>query len=140
MSAALPAADTELDAIKTSLAAALTRRHVQRGLIDPAAADMEQLVDGIVCIVSEGGGGFANTYGREGQLGTMDVALIGFLKVDESTEPVAIEQAELALLQELLSWTGTATGVRSVLPQSFRQSQQLEHPYGWVTLGLKVMV
>lgn len=131
-----------LDAIEASLFATLSPRHVQRGLVDPAAADRQQLLDGLVCVVSDGGGSFANYLGREGQLGLMRVTLVGFLLVEEDTEPVAIEQAELELLQQLLAWTTFPNnpGVSSVLPLEFRQSQQLEHPYGWLALALEVRI
>lgn len=127
-----------LDLMQQSLAAALPLRHVQRGLVDPAAADRDQLLSGLVCVVSQGGGQFANYLGREGQLGTMKVALLGFLLVEEDTQPVDMERAELALLQELLAWTSAPAGLSQVLPQEWRQSEQLEHPYGWLMLGLDV--
>ncbi|MGE0350949.1 hypothetical protein [Hydrogenophaga sp.] len=135
-------ANGALDAIEASLFATLGDRHVQRGLADPAAADRQHLLDGLVCVVGQGGGSFANYLGREGQLGLMTVMLVGFLLVEEDTEPVAIEQAELALLQELLDWTAHPNnpGLNSVLPLEFRQSQQLEHPYGWVALSLEVRI
>jgi hypothetical protein len=131
-------ANAGLDAVLASLTAALPGRFVQRGLVDPAAAEREQLLAGLVCVVSRGGGQFANYLGREGQLGTMEVALVCFLVVDEATQTVAIEQAELALLQDLLAWTSYPNGVGSALPKEFRQSEQLEHPYGWLVLGLDV--
>lgn len=132
--------DSALELIKSSLEAALPARKVQRGLVDPAAADRADLLAGLVCVVSRGGGQFANYLGREGQLGTMEVALVGFLVVDEASEPVAIEQAELALLQDLLDWTKYPGGVGAALPKEWRQSEQLEHPYGWLVLGLDVQL
>lgn len=135
-------ADTWLDAMKTSIAAALPARIVQRSLLlDPPNEPAANLEKGVICLLSQGGGKFANYLGREGELGRMEVAVVGFLKVAENTNPAAIEQAELALLQELLDWTGN-TGVPGLtaLPQEFRQSQQLEHPYGWLMLGLEVWI
>jgi len=135
-------ANGALDAIEASLFGTLTNRKVKRGLIDPAAADRQALLDGLICIVGEGGGSFANYLGREGQLGLMRVMLVGFLLVEENTDPVEIERAELALLQELLDWTTYPNnpGLNSVLPLEFRQSQQLEHPYGWLALSLEVRI
>lgn len=135
-------ANDALDAIEASLFAKLKDRHVERGLVDPAAADRQHLLDGIVCIVGTGGGSFANYLGREGQLGRLGVVIVGFLLVDEDTKPVEVERAELKLLQELLDWTTYPNnpGLNSVLPLDFRQSQQLEHPYGWVSLSLDVRI
>lgn len=131
-----------LDAIEASLFAVLKDRHVERGLADPAAVENQKLLDGLVCIVGNGGGSFANYLGREGQLGRMGVVLVGFLRVEEDSKPVDIERAELKLLQELLDWTTHPNnpGLNSVLPLDFRQSQQLEHPYGWVSLSLEVRI
>lgn len=129
-----------LDAIVASLAAALPARVVQRSLVEPANAKAEQLTAGLVCVVSENGGGFANYRGREGDLGHINVRLVGFLKVGEKTEPEAIERAELTLLGDLLTWVNTTgvPGLDVVEPVDWTQSKQLEHPYGWLALGLLV--
>lgn len=133
--------DADLQTLRESLAAALPLRHVQRGLIDPAMAERKQLLDGLVCLVADGGGDFANYYGREGELGRMKVAVVGFVLVAENTPPLAVELAELALLRELLAWTNQPALTQpgwAVLPQSWRCSQQMEHPYGWLVLELDV--
>lgn len=129
-----------LDTIKTSLAAAMPARHVQRSLVSPNTESDARLTAGVICVVSSGGGNFANYRGREGQLGTLDAFLVGYLRVAENTEPVEIERAELALLQELLDWIhATAVpGLDVMTPGDFLLSKQLEHPYGWVTLSLTV--
>ena len=134
-----PAADLEM--VKESLAAALPMRHVQRGMVDPANAQRTQLLDGLVCLVADGGGDFANYYGREGEMGRMKVVAVGFVLVGENTPAQAVEDAELALLKELLAWMNQPSVVQpgwAVLPQSWRCSQQLEHPYGWVVLEMDV--
>jgi hypothetical protein len=135
-------ADAALEAIKDSLAAAMPTRTVQRSLpLDPANLPREQLLAGVLCLVCEDGGDFANYYGREGQLGDMHVSVVGFLQVAEDTEPAAIEQAELTLLQELLDWTGNTGDIdpaASLLPEGWTQSKQLEHPFGWLILRLDV--
>lgn len=130
-----------LEAIKLSLEAKLPHRRVLRSLIEPANASTEDLTAGVLCLVSRGGGDFANTRGREGQLGRVNAYLVGYLKVAEDTEPLAVEQAELALLQEVLDWCtepGALRPVNTVLPMDWTQSAQLEHPYGWVALRLDV--
>lgn len=130
-----------LEAIRASLAAKLPQRVVTRSLIDPANASAEDLAAGVLCLVSRGGGDFANTRGREGQLGRANAYLVGYLKVAEDAEPLEIEQAELALLQEVLDWCtepGDVRPLNAVLPLDWTQSAQLEHPYGWVALRLDV--
>lgn len=127
-------------ALVASLAAALPARHVEPSLIVPENEKSERLQSGVVCVVSRGGGKFASYRGREGQLGTMDVALVGFLQVDHKLASAAVQAAELALLNELLQWVSTAAvaGLDSVVPGDWRQSGQLEHPFGWLVLELKV--
>lgn len=130
-----------LEAIRVSLAAKLGHRVVTRSLIDPANLADEDLYAGVLCLVSRGGGDFANTRGREGQLGRGNAYLVGYLRVGEGAEPLEIEQAELALLQEVLDWCtdpGLVRPMNAVLPLDWTQSAQLEHPYGWVALRLDV--
>lgn len=129
-----------LDAIEASLAASLPARHAQRSLIDPANEPAARLLAGVICVVCEGGGGFANYRGREGDLGKMDVRLVGFVQVAEGTLPADVERAELALLGELLVWVNTVgvPGLDVVYPGDWTQSKQLEHPYGWLALALEV--
>lgn len=134
-------ADAALDAIEASLFAALPGRKVQRSLLaDVGAASHDDLTAGMVCLVVEGGGGFANYLGREGELGVIRVALACFLKVAEDAPMVAIETAELQLLNELLAWVKFPNGPvgMTVMPKEFRVSQQLEHPYGWLVLGVEI--
>lgn len=129
-----------LEGLKDSLAAALPTRVVQRSL-PPDAVDLprEQLLAGVVCLVNEGGGDFASYYGREGELGEMDLSVACFLQVAEDTEPVAIENAELAVLEELLAWCkgGPFDPAEDLTPKDWAQSKQLQHPYGWLILKLK---
>ena len=129
-----------LDAITASLATALPLRNVQRSLVDPANESAERLLAGVVCVVSEGGGKFANYRGREGDLGTMHVRLVGFVQVAEGTTPADIEIAELTLLGEFLRWISTTAvpGLDALYPGDWAQSKQLEHPHGWLVLALTV--
>lgn len=136
----LPDYNAVLDVIKASLGTAMASRHVVGSLVDPAGESAARLLAGVVCVVSTGGGGFANYRGREGQQGTIKVTLVGYLQVAESTDPEAIQQAELALLGEFLGWVSSSAiaGLDTVIPGDWMQSKQLEHPYGWVALELKV--
>lgn len=135
--------ETALAMLHASLAAKLTgTRVVQRSFVpDLALADEADLRTGLLCLVNEGGADFAQYRGREGELAKLDVACVGYVLVDEAAAPVATEQAELALMQDVLDWVkdpGTPRPYSSVLPQSFTQSRQLEHPYGWFVLKLLV--
>lgn len=126
-----------LDAMKASLAAAMPTRKVSRSLPrDPMSLKDADLTAGVVGLVCAGGGEFANYIGRSGELGEMEISLAGFVKVAEKTDTQAIEDAELALLAEMLAWCQSADF--DLVPVSWAQSQQLEHPYGWVVLKTTV--
>lgn len=133
--------ETTLAAMTLSLATALPARFVQRGLpMDPAAAPKAQMEAGLICVVGTGGANFANWSGREGELGDMAVKLVCFCKVEPRSERVEIEQKELALLADLLAWCQTrkAEPLDDVVPGSWTQSAQMEHPFGWLVLELTV--
>ena len=131
-----------LDALVASLAAALPTRFVQRSLADPANEKTERVQAGLLCVVAKGGGSFANYRGREGDLGTMQVSVVGFVQVGEKSLPADVERTELDLLGELLGWVSTTKvlGIDVVTPGDWTQSKQLEHPYGWLVLGLDVKI
>ena len=93
-----------LEAMRESLAAQLPGRYVQRSLMDPSTEKNERLADGVLCLVATGGGSFANWLGRAGELGTVNVTLVGYVKVADKSEPVEVERAELAMLADVLGW------------------------------------
>lgn len=135
----MPDYNATLDALVASLSAAMPSRHVDRNLVDPANVARDKLLAGQVCVVSTKGGNFANYRGREGQLGQIRVSVLGYLAVPERSDKKAIEQAELALLGDLLAWIAAGPeGVNHVAPGDWDQSKQLEHPYGWLVLELVV--
>ena len=135
------ALDTLLENMKNSLAAKLPGRVVTRSLAaDPMNEPEDVLRAGLLCVLIDSGDRFANYRGREGQLGHALVSVVGFVRVDDDAPGVAVEQAELALLDDVLGWCANPGAVSPVqaLPQAFRQSHQLEHPYGWFVLTLDV--
>jgi hypothetical protein len=112
----------------------LPERVVDRGLVDPATLPIEDLERGVLRIVARSGGDFANYQGREGELGTLKFAILGFVQVDETATKVVVEQAELALLEDVLRWTGERKlpPLDCIYPLDYTQSGQLEHPIGLV--------
>lgn len=131
-----------LEGIKDSMQAALPHRVVQRSLvINPMDHDPADLAKGVICLVSGGGGQFANYRGREGQLGHAKLGVVAFVKVPEDSQPEAVESAELAVLADVLAWVknpGMPRPFDSVLPKEFRQSEQRDHPWGWIVIELDV--
>lgn len=131
--------DTLLNALRDGLAERLPNRVITRNLVVPELADQDELKAGLICVLAEGGGEFANYQGREGELGSMDVRLIALVLVPEDSPRVAVEQAEMELLEDMLAWCGDwrAEPVDSIYPGQYQHSRQMEHPVGWVTLALK---
>lgn len=129
-----------MQALQTSLATAMAPSHVERSLVDPANETPARLANGVICIVSAGGGNFANWTGREGELGDMEVKLVGFMQVGAKAKPVECEKLELAMLGKLKTWCQQkhAEPIDCVTPTNYRQSQQLSHPLAWLALDLKV--
>jgi len=129
-----------LEALKNGLASSMPSRIVRRSFKPLAQCKEDDLLQGIVTLVNRGERGYANYLGREAQLGTLDVLLIGQLKVDPKREPLEIEQEELALVEEIKAFlqAPAPAGVVDCLAQSFTQSGQLEAPFGWVVFELEV--
>lgn len=135
--------ETVMAALKTQLAASAATRVVRRGLVlDPANLKAADLVKGVICLPALGGGNFWNYQGREGDGGDLDVTLVGFVSVGEKTATEAIEQAELALVEDVLTFCKSlgpgSQPLDAVIPVSFKLSGQLEHPFGWISMKLKV--
>lgn len=131
--------DLLLEAWRQSLAEFLPERVVRRGLQDPALLPQCEWEAGVLCLVAQGGGSFANWHGREGELGAVKLTLVGFVLVGEAEPAVVVEQAELALLEDVLRWVGErkAPPLDAIYPGEYRQSQGLEHPAGWMALKLE---
>jgi hypothetical protein len=134
--------ETLMAGLQTQLQAFLPDRVVTRSLVaDPANLSDSILTKGQICLLADGGAGFFNYQGREGDGGDLDVVVVAFVSVGEKTETVAIEQAELALKDDLLRYCqsiafGNAL-LSALVPLSWRTSKQIEHPFGWVVMKLK---
>lgn len=132
-----------LQALKASLALAFPAPvKVTRSLVDPSNENDAQLLAGIVCLVTEGGGDFGNYLGRIGELGDTAIALVVFHRVAEGAAPESVEDAELDWLKQLTAWcqTGNHAPALGLEPGDFVLSKQLEAPYGWLLLKLAVTV
>ncbi|MBU1692296.1 MAG: hypothetical protein KJ958_05515 [Gammaproteobacteria bacterium] len=132
--------NTLLEQIKTTLAAAQPLRVVTRSLKDFGDRPEADLVKGIFTLVSQGEGGYNNLPGREAMFGKSNTVLVGQIMVSEDSEPVAIESAELAMVEEIKGFVrALPAGIDSLQMKGFRQSGQLEHPYGWVSIDMEMM-
>lgn len=136
------ALNTALEAIRSQLEVALPGRLVTRQFLPLGMRSLDELQAGVVCVVCLGEQGFANYRGREADLGTLKVVIVGQLQVPDGPDaPGRVELAELELAGEIKSWLAgpPAAPLRQVLAGGWRQSGQLEAPAGWVVFELEVM-
>jgi len=130
-----------MDAVAAGLAAACPGRFVSRDFVPLARRTAEELEAGVLAVAALGESGFANYRGREAELGVLRVVVVGQVKVAEASMPSALEDAEFALAEQVKAWLASGpllAPVRQCLARSFRQSGQLEHPYGWVAFECEV--
>lgn len=130
-----------MNALRDGLAAALPGRLVTRALVPIGLLTDDELAAGVVSVVCMGEKDYANYRGREADLGTLQVVIVGRLKVAEDDPPSAVEDDEFTLAGEIKAFLARPLPepVRQALTTGFRQSGQLEHPYGWVAFDCEVM-
>lgn len=133
--------DAAMDALASTLAASCTGRVVTRSFTPIAQRTAEELEAGVLALMAQGESGYANYRGREAELGTVKVVLVGQVKVADGSPPVEIERAEFAFAEQIKTALHgpLLPPLRQALARSFAQSGQLEHPYGWVAFELEVM-
>lgn len=129
---------TRMELIKTTLAAAVTARIVTRNFLDFVDRKDADLLAGIYTLVSNGEGGYQNLNGREAMDGTQRILLVGQIRLAEDAVPSAIEDAELAMVDEIKVFLRARPAqIIQLYMTGFRQSQQVDAPYGWVSVDLE---
>lgn len=128
-----------LDAFAGALALALPARLVTRDFRPLAQRVEAEIEQGVVSVVCLGEKDYANYRGREADLGTLSVMIVAQLKVTEDAAPSELEDAEFALAGEIKAALSGPLPVRQALTSGFRQSGQIEFPYGWVAFECEVM-
>ena len=129
---------TRMELIKTLLAAALPLRIVTRDLLDFGQRTNAELTAGIYTLVSNGEGGYENLNGREAMDGTQRILLVGQVQLGEDVAPSAIEDAELAMVDEIKTFLrARPSTIVQLYMTGFRQSQQMDAPFGWVSIDLE---
>lgn len=127
-----------MEFIDTAAQAFFTTRVVKRSLLqhydDHAAAD---LASGVIMMVSRGEGEYKQGLGMTAKEGTQTVLFVCHIKVAESVAQVEVEKAEGAMIEEIKSFCRAGVTGMTLKPESFSQSQQLAHPYGWVVATLR---
>lgn len=130
-----------MDQLATSLAAAQAARKVGRSLRDFNDIAESDLAAGVYTLLAGDEDGFPNYRGREGNFGTLQVTIVGQIKVAETATPASLEDAESLMIDEIKALTRSVppAPIDSLVLIRYSRSKQLEHPYGWVTFELEVM-
>lgn len=131
---------TRMELIKTLLEAKYPARVVTRNFIGYADHKRTDLVKGIYTLVSQSEGGYPNYNGREGQDGRQRLLLVGQFILDEDALGSAIEEAEFIMAEEIKEFLRTRDPqIAQLFMTGFRQSQQLDRPYGWIAVDLEFL-
>lgn len=133
--------ETFMAAAHASLQAMHVARLVERGMVDPAALGDETLTQGVFTLVAEETSSWTEWTGREGDYGTLQFAVVGYVRVADNAPPVAVEQAEAALEDELLAWCREIkpAPLDAVYPRKCSYSRGLEAPVGWIVMEMEAL-
>lgn len=129
-----------LIAVLAALSAAVPARVVTRDLKDFADRAPADLAAGVFTLVSLGESGYRNLNGREAMDGKHRMLLVGQIEMGEDAAPSAIEDAELAMVEDVKAFVRNLPAeLCSLVMTGFRQSGQLEAPYGWASIDLEAL-
>lgn len=129
----------QMNALKAAIVAMYPNRIVTRDLYDFAQRAEADLLKGIYTVISQTESNYTNTRGREAYYGTHKIGLLGQIKLSEDSTPSAVEDAEGTMIDEIKALMRSRTlEVNSLQLIAWRQSGQLEVPYGWVAFELSM--
>jgi len=118
-------------AIAIALAQSAPLRTVVRDLKDFADYDETVINAGVYTLISKG------VNADDSDIEYLDLLLVCQVLVDEESAPSAVEEIELQMIDEVRTFTQKIQGVRIVRGR-FRQSAQIDAPYGFISGELKV--
>lgn len=125
-------------ALLAALAAACPARVVSRDLKDFSDRAKADLTAGVFTLISLGESGYPNYNGSEAMFGRHRMLLVGQVQLAEDADPSAVEDAEFAMVEDVKAFVRSLpTNLCSMVMTGFRQSGQLEAPYGWVSIDLE---
>jgi hypothetical protein len=134
---------TRMELIKTLFAVAYPLRIVTRDLLPFDQRKAADLQAGIWTIIGNGERDYANYSGREGMDGRQPLLMVAQFVMPEGTAGSAIEEMEFTLVEEVKTFLRDRLTIDPRLAQlfmlGFRQSQQLDAPYGWVSIDLEFL-
>lgn len=122
---------TLLGSMATALGAAAPGRSVTRALKDFGDRTKAELTAGVYTLLSRGQDKI-DDYSEY-----LKVMLVGQIQLSENATPDQIEEAELLMVDEVRRFARGCQGA-NVSVKGWQQSQQLEAPYGWISVDLLV--
>jgi hypothetical protein len=126
-----------MNLIKAQMVTALPLRVVTRDLLDFAQRDEGDLVKGIYTLMGDGENGYQNLNGRKAMDGSQGMWLIGQFVIHDAL-PSAIEEAEFNMVDEIKNFMrALPASINRLEMRSFKQSMQVDLPYGWVRIELE---
>lgn len=133
----MSALSDRMNAIQSTLAAMYPARTVIRDLKDFAARPLGELQAGIYTVLSASEGNYSHYLGGMTRDGEHRVLVVGQIAVAETSAPSMTEDAEGVMIDEIKAFTrDLPPELGSLTLTGWRQSQQLEHPYGWVAFDM----
>lgn len=130
----------KLAALEASLNLGLPQRHILRGCEPVNDRTAQEVDEGVINLVLDREHSYAKGRGRVAQEGTLDVMLIGYVTVNETTASKAdLQDAEATMGEQIKAWVRN-TGIDGfdVQLDHIQLSRQLEFPFGWVIVALKL--
>lgn len=127
-----------LEALKAGLAAAMPARVVTRDLLSFDQRQESDLLAGVLTVVTNREGRYANYRGREAQMGRLNVVVVGQLKLAEDALPSEVEDAEFAFVEQVKDFLAGILPVEAIDLLETRFSGQMEAPYGWFAMDWEV--
>lgn len=128
--------ESMLQAFVDGLAAFAPSRVVTRSFQDLAQVPRDHLVAGQWCVIANGAR-FDEPLQRQALSAEVPFLAVARFVLAEDAAPVEIERTELALVEEMKSYLASLpAGLCGIDITAYRQSAQLDHPYGWVACEL----
>jgi hypothetical protein len=131
--------DDRTAAIVASMTAALASRIVKRSLLHFDGHEPGEIEAGVVMAISDGESEYSTKLGMTALEPKHGLLLVCHLKVDETSPKLAIELAEMALIEEIKSWVRAGVSGMAFEIEDTKHSRQLEHPYGWVVVKINAI-
>jgi len=120
-----------IDMISAALKQASPQRVVTRDLKDFSDHDAQDIQKGVFTLINQ------NVHADENDIEYLDLLLVGQIELAEGALPSAIEEAELTMIDEVRHFCQGLYGTQ-IVRGKFRQSAQLDAPYGFISGTLRV--